>query len=106
ARPEVPSPRHVATSLVQRPERLRDEERAYLTRLCEQAPCIATAYTLTQDFAAMVRERQGQQLDSWLAQAKDSGLKELAAYARGLETDYAAVAAGLRLPWSNGQTEG
>ena len=36
----------------------------------------------------------------------DGVRKELAAYARGLETDYAAVAAGLRLPWSNGQTEG
>src|SRR5579859_85846 len=105
-RSEVPSPRHVATLLVQRPERLTDEERTYLNRLCEQTPCIATAHTLTQDFAGMVRDRQGQRLDGWLARAKASGVKELAAYARGLETDYAAVAAGLRLPWSNGQTEG
>ena len=30
----------------------------------------------------------------------------MAAYARGLETDYAAVKAGLLQPWSNGQTEG
>jgi transposase len=105
-RPEVPSPRHVATLLMRRPERLTAEARSYLTRLCEQTPSIATAYTLTQDFAAMVRDRQGQRLDGWLAQAKESSLKELAAYAQGLETDYAAVAAGLRLPWSNGQTEG
>jgi transposase len=105
-RPAVPSPRHVATLLVQRPARLSDEERAYVQRLGEQTPGIATAYTLTQDFAAMVRDRQGQQLDGWLTQAKDSGLKELAAYARSLETDYAAVKAGLLMPWSNGQTEG
>jgi transposase len=96
----------VATLLVQRPERLTAEERSYVARLCEQTPSIALAYTLTQDFAAMVRDRLGQQLDGWLAKAKDSGVKELAAYARGLESDYAAVAAGLRLPWSNGQTEG
>ena len=69
-------------------------------------PRCATAYTLTQDFAAMVRNRQGQQLDSWLTQAKASGCKELAAYARGLEPDDAAVKAGLLVPWSNGQTEG
>jgi transposase len=105
-RSAVPSPRHVATLLVQRPERLTEEERAYLTRLCEQTPPIATAYALTQAFAIMVRDRQGQQLDGWLTQAKESGIKELAAYARGLETDYTAVAAGLRLPWSNCQTEG
>jgi len=106
ARVEVPSPRHVATLLVRRPERMSVDDRAYLSRLCEQTPSIATAYTLTQDFATMVRERQGQRLDGWLTQAKESGLKELAAYARGIESDYAAVAAGLRLPWSNGQTEG
>jgi transposase len=35
-----------------------------------------------------------------------SSIKELAAYARGLEADYAAVKAGLSEPWSNGQTEG
>ncbi len=105
-RPEVPSPRHVATLLVQRPERLTDAERSYLTRLGEHTPCIATAYALTQVFAAMVRERQGHLLDRWLARAKESGIKELAAYARGLEPDYAAVKAGLLVPWSNGQTEG
>ncbi len=50
--------------------------------------------------------RRGEQLDEWLVQAKESGIKELAAYAGGLETDYAAVKAGLQLVWSNGQTEG
>ena len=55
---------------------------------------------------ALVRNRRGEQLDQWLSKAKASGIKELAAYARGLETDYAAVKAGLALEWSNGQTEG
>jgi transposase len=40
-----------------------------------------------------------------LIQAKASGIKELAAYARSLEADSAAVNAGLQEPWSNGQTE-
>ncbi|MDQ6741181.1 MAG: transposase, partial [Actinomycetota bacterium] len=102
----VPSTRHVASLLVQRPERLADDDRAYLRRLCEQAPAIATAYALTTDFATMLRGRRGQQLDDWLARAQESGIKELASYARGLETDYAAVKAGLQLAWSNGQTEG
>jgi transposase len=103
---DVPSPRHVASLLVQRPDRLTDDDRAYLSRLCEQTPNIARAYTLATDFAALLRERRGTCLDDWLAQAKGSGIKELAAYARGLESDYAAVKAGLQEPWSNGQTEG
>jgi transposase len=103
---DVPSPRHVASLLVQRAERLTDEETAYLTRLCAQTSTIATAYALAKDFTALLRARQGAHLDGWLTQAKESGIKELAAYARGLETDYAAVKAGLREPWSNGQTEG
>jgi transposase len=103
---DVPSPRHVASLLVQRPERLTDDDRAYLSRLCEQTPSIARAYALATDFAALLRERRGKCLDDWLTQAKDSGIKELAAYARGLESDYAAVKAGLQEPWSNGQTEG
>jgi len=103
---DVPSPRHVATLLVQQVERLTDADRAYLHRLCEQAPTIAHAYTLAKDFAGILRERQGEQLDGWLLQAKESGIKELVAYARGLETDYAAVKAGLQEEWSNGQTEG
>jgi transposase len=105
-RQAIPSPRHVARLLVRRPERLTDEDRVYLSRLCEQASVIAAAYALVQDFAQILRERQGQRLDSWMTKAKESGIQELAAYARGLETDYAAVKAGLQEPWSNGQTEG
>jgi transposase len=105
-RSEVLSPRHVATLLVRRPERMSVDDRAYLDRLCAQTPTIATAYALATDFATMLRERRGQHLDGWLTKAKESGIKELAAYARGLETDYAAVKAGLQVEWSNGQTEG
>jgi transposase len=93
----VPSARHVAFLLVQRPETLTDEERDYLTGLgeqasvlasayelaqafavlvrerpgvlCEHEPTIALAYELTQDFADLVRERTGQGFDAWLTRA-------------------------------------
>ena len=39
----------------------------------------------------------------WIDEAEDS---MIASFARGLRSDYAAVAAALREPWSNGQTEG
>lgn len=40
---------------------------------------------------------------SWLDEAEGS---MIASFARGLRSDCAAVAAALREPWSNGQTEG
>ncbi len=102
----VPTARQVAGLFVARPERLAKDDRASLTRLTAGEPSLAMAYALTQAFGRMLRERQGEQLDDWLTQAKASGVKELAAYACGLEADEAAVTAGLTLAWSNGQTEG
>ncbi|MCL4489706.1 MAG: transposase [Chloroflexi bacterium] len=54
----------------------------------------------------MIRERRGDQLDSWLEKAEASTLPDLRNFATGLRRDYDAVRAGLSLPWSNGQTEG
>ena len=54
----------------------------------------------------MVRQRTGQQLDTWLAEAEASHLPELVSFAAVIQQDKAAVLAGLTLPWSNGPTEG
>ncbi len=107
AKIKVPSARHGACLLVQRPDDLNSEEREYLTRLGEYAPALATAYELAQAFAVMVRERPGEHhLQVWLAQATASGIPELSSFAHGVAEDQAPVAAALTLPWSNGQTEG
>jgi transposase len=45
-------------------------------------------------------------LDTWLAQAHQSPSVELRGFASGIKRDYAAVKAGLSLPWSQGQVEG
>src|SRR5262249_37365576 len=57
----VPTVRDVARLLVQRADELGGEDRAYLQRLCAQEPTIATTYTLTQEFATMLRTRQGKE---------------------------------------------
>ena len=46
--PQVPSARHVALLLVQRPEALADAERDYLTRLGDHEPTLAMAHELAQ----------------------------------------------------------
>src|SRR5215212_8272801 len=70
----VPSARHVASLLVWRKDRLPEEEREYLGRLCDHEPTIACAYRLAQEFAEMARERTGQEFDAWLTRASASGI--------------------------------
>ncbi|KAA0676201.1 transposase [Roseomonas genomospecies 6] len=51
----------------------------------------------------MVRDKQGGDLDGWLAAADDTAL---GGFAEGIKRDLAAVRAGLTLPWSTGPVEG
>lgn len=53
----VPSARRAAGLFLRRPADLHPEQQAYLDRLQAADAAMATAYRLTQDFAAMVRER-------------------------------------------------
>ena len=66
-------------------------------------PAVATARALTDSFIDMVRNGQEHALPDWLNEAEGSAI---ASFARGLRSDQGAVAAALREPWSNGQTEG
>jgi transposase len=106
-----PAARHLtarrATWLVlRRPERLDQDEAGQLAQLQAQHPEVAAAIVLAQDFARLVRERQPDQLDPWLARAAESPCVSLQRFAKGLRDDYDAVKAGLTLPWSNGPVEG
>ena len=82
------------------------EQAAYVTRLCTDAPAIHTAARLSWEFNRVVRSRDAPALEAWLQQAAASGIPEFAACAESLPQDRAAVEAALRLPYSNGQTEG
>jgi transposase len=78
----------------------------YVDQRRQGDPAIGQAYTLRQALLALVRERQGDALEAWMAQAAASGMEALARFAQGLQEDRAAVKAGLPLPWSNGPVEG
>jgi len=96
-----------ATWLVLRPsERSSEQDHRQLAQLAEQAPELAEAVTLAQDFAGLVRQRRPTQLDPWLARAATSALAPFRRFAKRLREDYAAVKAGVTLPWSQGPIEG
>jgi len=105
-RPQGPSARVVSFTLVCPPAKRVREAQMYLDQLCAMDADIAQAYELSQAFLAIVRERRGADLESWMAETINSGLEVLARFARGLREDLAAVTAGLTLEWSNGVTEG
>jgi transposase len=67
---------------------------------------MAQAYTLSQAFLVLVRERRGDALAAWMTEASASEIAALARFAQGLQEDLAAITAGLTLPWSNGAVEG
>ena len=78
----------------------------YVDQLRQVDQAIGQAYTLSQAFLVLVRERRGDALEAWMTEAAASGIEALARFAQGLQEDLAAVKAGLTLPWSNGPVEG
>jgi transposase len=96
-----------ATWLILRHEAtLNDDEKQQRARLQAQEGAIAEAIALTQDCAALVRQRQPDQLETWLARATASGLQAFKSFANGLRADDEAVKAGVTLLWSTGPVEG
>jgi transposase len=101
-----PSPRQTAMLLARRPEKLKPDEQQLLAKLNECCPEIPLLYDLTQGFATVFREKQSVGLQTWLDQARGTGLPEIGRFCDGLRRDERAVNAAVVLPWSNGQVEG
>lgn len=91
--------------MVQDAETLEERERVAVTALCQACPEVAQAYELAQRFTHLVRTRQPDGLEAWLAAVRQ-GPPEVRRCAHGMTRDHAAVQAALRLPWSQGQVEG
>ena len=101
-----PTSKNVAALLMRREEKLSEEQKEYLNRLCTSDQALADAQRLTQDFAAMVRNLEGEKLDGWLEEAGVCKAPAMRNFATGLKKDLDAVRAGLTKGWSNGPVEG
>jgi transposase len=105
-RPQRPSARAVSFAMVCPIAKRAADAQMYLDQLCQQDASIARAHALIQAFLAIVRERWGDDLETWMAKATHSGIAELVRFAHGLRDDLSAIKAGLTREWSNGVTEG
>jgi transposase len=92
--------------VLRRANKRTDSEVQQLSLLRAQHPELAEVIDLAQDFAQLVRLRQPAQFDAWLERAATSTVSPLQRFAKGLGEDYAAIKAGITLPWSNGPVEG
>jgi transposase len=92
--------------VLRRETKRTEAEAQQLAQLREQHTEVAEAIDLAQDFIQLVRQRQPEHLDTWLERASASTLEAVQRFASGLRDDYAAVKAGMTLPWSTGPVEG
>ena len=108
----VAAPRRVLTSrtaawlVLRRVEKRSPDDQALLADLRRHAPELDEAIALGEAFTGLIRDRAPDRLDPWLRQARDSTVRQLRSFAKGLQGDYAAVRAAAALAWSNGPVEG
>jgi transposase len=91
---------------MRREEKLNEEQKEYLGRLCDSDAALADGRRLTQEFAKTVRSLEGEKLDRWLEEAESSEVGAMRKFAAGLKKDLSAVKAGLMESWSTGPVEG
>jgi transposase len=92
--------------LLRDPESLGVTERRALGQVLEASDEGAVIYPLIQRFGKMVRHREAEDFDGWLQDALSCGVKDFETFAMGFKRERSAVEAALKLPYSNGQTEG
>ena len=98
-----PSPRQTTWLLLYPDSPRSSEQQSYSEFLLHHFPDLAHVVELAQWFLDLCRHRSQELLASWLAAAKQTGLRS---FALGVERDQPAVEAAFRLPWSNGPVEG
>ncbi len=102
-----PSARRLSWLLLKDPSDLGERDREFVDALFRRHPELRRAASLARAFAAMMRERRGEELDAWVRRGWKANVpRELGVFATGLKTDHDAVKAALTTDWSNGQVEG
>jgi transposase len=101
----LPAPRQLVWLLLRPEDTLTPADQEFLQTL-RQDKGFETAYTLTQRFRQMIRQRTATALDPWLADCLTSEMPELVNFANGLQRERSAVQGALILPYSTGQVEG
>jgi transposase len=104
--PVPPSVRQVTGWLTRRPDTLDEDERLQLKEILDRSDVLSTTQRHVREFAEMLTDRHGEQLDDWMDDIQSTGAPALRSFAHGLRNDFDAVTAGLTLDYSSGAVEG
>lgn len=102
----LPNLKLVAFWLAKPAAQRNPEEQRWVDAVTAAHPQVAASQELAHQFRQLFKDRDSAALRSWLARTSASGVPELKRFVAGIQRDYAAVAAAVERPWSNGQVEG
>ncbi|OXR40304.1 hypothetical protein B7C42_07642 [Nocardia cerradoensis] len=105
-RPKPPTVRKVVAWIMTNPDTLAAEHRASLDSILEVSPELAALTRHVREFAEMMGQRRGRDLERWMAAVDADDQPALHSFVRGLRRDQDAVTAGLSMSWSSGTVEG
>lgn len=100
------TPRRATWLILARAEALTTVQRDQAEQIAQLHPDVTLMVAEAQAFATMLRQRTVDAVDGWLEHTRQSTLRELRTFARGIQRDYNAVKAAFDLPYSNGMVEG
>jgi transposase len=100
------TPRGAVWLVLRRPEERDEPTRQRLMEIQATHVDLTEAIALAETFTELIRAGKVAALDDWLKQAANSTLTPFRSFAASLQRDYAAVRAGVELPWSTGPVEG
>lgn len=99
------SPARASWLYVSQAVKLDEKQREQIAHIRAAHADLDRPYELTQAFVSMLADHRDTDLESWLAQAEQCGIRELGSFAAGIRRDYAAVRAAFTSKWSNGPVE-
>jgi transposase len=106
APPPAPAAKKVASWILTPPSDLPGDDRTALAQITGRCQELTATRDLVREFAGMLCHRHGERLEAWATRAEASPVSELRSFSKGLRKDWAAVTAGLTLPYSSGAVEG
>ncbi|MEU6768082.1 transposase [Streptomyces sp. NPDC046853] len=101
-----PKPRKALRWIMTNPEFLSTGDLQSLKEIRVLCPELDATLRHDRSFAALMHERDGDALPTWIDQVRGDDLPHLHQFADGLTRDQEAVMAGLSSQWSSGQVEG
>ena len=99
---KVPSARTIARLMTVKRDHMNKADTVTVAAIQAGVPSLVEAHALIERFHAMIRKKEADQLDPWIAEASRS---LVSSFATGVARDKAAVRAAIAEPWSYGQVE-